>query len=374
MYITVSSVLTMCLLNSILIVVLCMLSKGRFVMKRIGPGCMIVLLIMVIIRMFLPLGFSFTYEVGIEDVLTVPMRFLFKVIISKPFDITVWNILMLVWILGIVWNVTYKLYIYHDFIRCISLCPQEKWEDISQRYQFDIRSYKGIENVKVIYSKQFSSPCLIGWKRPCLILPEAAYETEQFHYILLHEWMHVKHKDVFWKVLIELLCMAFWWNPVFRYLKKELFQLIEMRNDMQIVSGLTESERIAYIECLTKTAVQLVGKDMVFGVTFCKKGLRELTRRIELIADSERVNRRWQLAVSGMVCVLLIMTSMIVFVPYSYDAPEGKAITDENGFLIKNGGQYDVYMEGRYIFTTDDLEGFQNMGIYNNMQEAKENE
>ena len=150
--------------------------------------------------------------------------------------------------------------------------------------------------------------------------------------------------------------------------------MIEMRNDMQIVSGLTEEERIAYMECLTHTAAQLVGQDMAFGVSFCKKNLRELTRRIELIADGREFSRWRQIIISGFVCVLLIVTSLIVFEPYSDDAPEGTAITDENGFLIKNGEQYDVYMEGEYLFTTDDLRGFSGLEIYNNLQEVKENE
>ena len=374
MQITISSVLTMCFLNSILVVVLCMLFKSRLVMRKIGPGCMIVLLILAVIRMFLPLAFSFTYDIRIEDVLTAPFRFLSKAVISEPFEITVWNILTLVWILGIVLNIVYKLYAYHDVIRCISLCPQEKWEDLSQKYQFDAEKYEGIEDIRVICSKRFSSPFLIGLRRPCLILPDVPYETGQFHYIILHEWMHVVHKDILWKILVELLCTAFWWNPVFRYLKKELFQLIEMRNDMQIVSGLAEKERIAYMECLADTAAQLVGKDMAFGVSFCKKNLRELTRRIELIADGREFSRWRQITVSGVVCALLIMTFLIVFAPYSNDAPEGTPITDETGFLIRNGEQYDVYMGDKYIFTTDDLSAFPDMEIYNNMQEVKENE
>ena len=97
-------------------------------MRKIGQGCMIVLLIMAVIRMFLPLAFSFTYDIRIEDVLTGFRRFFSKAVISDPFEITVWNILTLVWILGIVLNIVYKLYAYHDVIRCISLCPQEKWE------------------------------------------------------------------------------------------------------------------------------------------------------------------------------------------------------------------------------------------------------
>lgn len=374
MQMTISSVLTMCFLGSIFIAALCMLSKSNLVMRRIGPGCLTTLLILIVLRMFVPFEFPFTHDIGIEEVLTGSFRFLFHDIIEKPFSVTVWDLLLLVWICGIVLLLLYKLYAYHDVVRYLSLCPQESWEDLSRQYDFTIETYQEMETVRVIRGKKFSSPFLIGLRRPCLILPEMPYEKEQFQYILLHEWMHVKHKDIAWKVLVELLCTAFWWNPILWRAKTELFQLIEMRNDMQIVSGLTATERVAYIECLTKTALQLSGKDMAFGVSFCKRNFRELKRRIELIADGGKFSRWRQFAVSGMVAVLLLITTLIIFEPYSNDASEGTAITEENGFLIKNGDQFDVYVEGRYLFTTDELTGLTELEIYHNLQEAMENE
>lgn len=50
MKLTISSVLTMCVLNSMLIMFLCLLFKSRKVMQRIGPVCMIVLLLAIVVR------------------------------------------------------------------------------------------------------------------------------------------------------------------------------------------------------------------------------------------------------------------------------------------------------------------------------------
>ncbi len=49
-------------------------------------------------------------------------------------------------------------------------------------------------------------------------------------------------------------------------------------------------------------------------------------------------------------------------------------MTDDNTYLIKNGDQYEVYIDGVYIFKTDDLAPFKNVKIYNNSQEVDTND
>ena len=60
---------------------------------------------------------------------------------------------------------------------------------------------------------------------------------------------------------------------------------------------------------------------------------------------------------------------------YSFDQDSvGIAMTDDNTYLIKNGDQYEVYIDGVYIFKTDDLAPFKNVKIYNNSQEVDTND
>ena len=49
-------------------------------------------------------------------------------------------------------------------------------------------------------------------------------------------------------------------------------------------------------------------------------------------------------------------------------------LTDENTYLVKNKKKYDVYVYGEYAITVENTEGFENVIIYNTLQEAKENE
>lgn len=56
--ITVASILTISVLDSILALLLCLLFRNRRVAKRIGPGCMLVILLAVVIRTFFHWNFG----------------------------------------------------------------------------------------------------------------------------------------------------------------------------------------------------------------------------------------------------------------------------------------------------------------------------
>ncbi|MFR7991346.1 MAG: M56 family metallopeptidase [Lachnospiraceae bacterium] len=375
MDLTISSVLTTCIWTSILIVALCVLCKSRVAMKRIGPRCMIIVFMVIIIRMFVPIEFPFTYSWYVEDFLT-PFRRLFEFkLLERPVIFKVWHLLIAVWAVGVLLGIVRRVYAYTAFMRYMKLLPEESWHVLAEKYQLDLSRYSQIEQIKIVFCQQVDSPYVFGVKTSYLVLPAKEYAKEQFYYILLHEVMHVRNRDVLWKVLIDLLCTVFWWNPVFYYLKREMFQMIEMRNDMQILSLLSEEEKISYMQCLKDVAVQLAGKDVSFGVAFSRNNLRELHRRMDFIAHFKEFGTCLQLMLCVAVFAFLMLSSVVVVEPYSFDQDSvGIAMTDDNTYLIKNGDQYEVYIDGVYIFKTDDLAPFKNVKIYNNSQEVDTND
>lgn len=375
MDLTISSVVTMCLLNSVLVVALCLFFRLDVILKRIGPSCMIVLLLAMVLRMFVPFEFPYTYSVRIEDLLTPVRRVLTYAILSEPMKVTVWHVLIGIWILGSVLCFAERLYCYGKITRCIQLLPRKEWSEISKQYHFAVERYPDITKIKVVCSNQINSPYLVGFRTPYLVLPDVAYKANQFRYIVLHELMHVRNKDISWKILIDLLCTVFWWNPVFVLLKRELFQLIEMRNDMQIISMLSDEETIAYMECLRDMAVQLTGKDVAFGLSFSRSELKELSRRMRLLASDKHFSTLLQVVLSVVVGALLLLTTAVIVEPYSVEkVEEGIVATAGNTILIKNGDKYDVYIEGEYFFTTEDLTPFPGVEIYNDIKEVPQDE
>lgn len=368
MNLSISTVLTACILISVIALVLLLVFRSDAVLKQIGPNCMIVLLLMVVVRMLFPLEFWYTYDIWVWELLPDFQMALLHPVISSPVKVMIWQLLCFIWIVGALAILLYKAIYYRRILRYISLLPKE---------MLVVEDAVGQQEMNVAYSKECKSPFLIGLKNPCLVLPESPYEKEQMRYIALHELMHLRGKDIVWEIIIDLLCTIFWWNPVFGKLKKELFRLIEMRNDMRIIEQLSEEERVQYMECLKDVAMQTQGKGVVFGVTFTQEDFKELKRRMNLIANKKTFSRRNQLVAFVVTAVCLFLTTTVVLTPVrmlSEEEAGGVPLTADNTYLIRTGEQYEVYMNGEYIFTTDDLKPFRGVPVYDSVEEAEENE
>ena len=58
-----------------------------------------------------------------------------------------------------------------------------------------------------------SSPMLIGFFRPCIVLPDADVSEKDFSYIVLHELTHYRRRDLLYKWLVQLTVCLHWFNP-----------------------------------------------------------------------------------------------------------------------------------------------------------------
>lgn len=378
MDLTIMSVITTSLLMSLFIFTFCIFFRKGTVLRQIGPKCMIVLLLVMLIRMFLPFEFPYTYSIYIEDVFTPFRRFLEVTMFTiGKFKWTVWHTIIFLWTAGAIFLLLYRMRAYRKIFRLIALLPKEEWGSFCTKYQINQEELKNSKDVQIAYYNDISSPCLVGLKKRYLILPELDYGKEQMRYIVLHELSHARNWDIAWKLLIELLCTIFWWNPAFWHLKGEFFRLIELRNDLLVTENLSEEEKTGYMECLKETALQMAGRDTATSAAFNRSSFQLLKERLELLASGKPFSRRFQIVISVFVCMTMIFSSAVVFEPFSYcelDDADVIPTTPESTYLIKNGEQYDVYIDREYFLTIENLNSFYGFKIYNNAEEAEKNE
>lgn len=128
MNLSITSIVTACLLNSLLIICVCILAKKDSVISRMGPECMIFIMLVMILRMFFPFEFPYTYSIWIEDSLNFIMTFFLYPIFSGNIQIMVWHVLMAVWEIGAIWGLIHSILTYRNILRYTELLPEEKWE------------------------------------------------------------------------------------------------------------------------------------------------------------------------------------------------------------------------------------------------------
>lgn len=366
---TISSVLTTCFLDSFLILLLCPIFKRNSIIQKVGPKWIVALMLSLVIRMLIPFEFGHTYSIYITNVLPAIRSVLNFTLIQGTVKVTVWQMLIIVWLLGIILRFGKEFIFYRHLVRSLRVAPKINWDDIFERTNLDNNAYPYVNKIQITSIKKISSPCLIGFKHPFILLPDRNYEDEELTFILQHELIHYRRKDIIWKSIADILCGIFWWNPLFTYLKKQIFQIIEIGNDMEITAVMTDIEKIDYMECLKNLVSNVGAKDVAFGVSFCKTDFIRLKQRLKIIGDGLQISKRSSLAVTALVTCFLILSTSIIFEPHSLP-DEGTPLTPENTYLIQQGDIYDVYVYDKFLFSTDYLFPFKGVEIFQSKEEA----
>lgn len=119
------------------------------------------------------------------------------------------------------------------------------WEQLlalEQELQMDM--------VNVIVSSRASSPMLIGFREPVLVLPKQTYPGEELFFILKHELIHLKRRDIYGKLLFVIANGIHWFNPLIWLMQREAAMDMELSCDEKVVEGADFTERKAYTETL----------------------------------------------------------------------------------------------------------------------------
>lgn len=98
-----------------------------------------------------------------------------------------------------------------------------------------------------------ASPMILGILKPVLVLPKERYSREELFFILRHELVHLKRKDLQSKFLFMMAGALHWFNPVVWLMQKEAAVDMELACDERVVQGTDLAGRKAYTETLLAT-------------------------------------------------------------------------------------------------------------------------
>jgi len=158
----------------------------------------------------------------------------------------------------------------------------------------------GIQVPRLLSSAKVSSPFVVGVLRPTIFMPAdacAKYDDEQLRAILVHELIHVQHRDCLWGWIARLAGVVAWPHPLIWLLQRRLHDISEELCDQAVLkTGLRPTN---YADCLVRIAElasptrteRLIG----IGVVPIRS---TLGRRISLVLDSSR-NTVTRVSLSG---------------------------------------------------------------------------
>ena len=379
MDISISSIVTTSITGSLLLLLFCIIMGSRTVISKVGPGFVVMIWLIASVRMFFPIEWGYTYSFYFERVFTAIREFFTYEIFKGEQSIAVWQIFLAIWILGIIILGFYKIKDYKRTLRMLRILPKIPLKCLNAVWEEDfIKKYPEVQELKFVKFDHTVSPFLAGLRKTLIVMPNREFTDQELRCIVGHEVLHYRNHDIFWKIFTEVLCTVFWWNPVFLFMKKRLFHMIEIKNDRKLTEEMTSKEKSDYLDCLLEIVKDSCGNSFTGTVGFSKTDKKIFRQRVELIVSPGKISKGCQVVTGIVVAVLLFLSTAVVFEPiYPLAEGEGLGLDENTGFLIENGEVYDVYLLGTYVRTTyegEDMHPYRTLNRYETLEEAKEEE
>lgn len=203
------------------------------------------------VRMALPFEFGFTNTISDHNVYASIMNVLIpdKKAVFVP-KYTLLNLLVSVWIVGSVIYILWVMIKYYKAVKALKANVIDGTPEMQAK--LDLISQKcGIRRkVKLKITDCVISPVTYGFLNHVILIPNREFDDRDFGYIAMHECCHIKNKDIWIKLLTEIYCGIFWWNPLVYLLKKDLSFCLELRCDKRVTKALDDYERCNYGQVL----------------------------------------------------------------------------------------------------------------------------
>ncbi len=153
----------------------------------------------------------------------------------------------LIWIMVALILLVRKITIYQNFTRYIKAGRTEV-SDMRQLEQLGkfAEQLKINQTVELYTNSLISSPLLIGFFKPCIILPTSELSDTDFGNTILHELIHYKRLDMFYKWLVQLTICLHWFNPLVHLMSREISHDCELSCDEVALRTLNPSKHKAY--------------------------------------------------------------------------------------------------------------------------------
>ncbi len=213
----------------------------------------------------------------------------------------------LIWLAAAVVLLIRKATVYQSFIRYIKagLTPVSDIEILDRL--FITAEQAGIKRpVELCVNPLISSPLLIGFFRPCIVLPNADISKKAFQYIVLHELTHYKRRDMFYKWLVQITACLHWFNPLVHLMSREIAKACEFSCDEAVLAKMGSGNAQDYGKTLLD-AMAAVGKYKEnLGSVTLSENKKLLKERLGAIMKFQKTSRAVKLLTAVLtVCIVL---------------------------------------------------------------------
>ena len=222
------------------------------------------------------------------------------------------NQIWLVWLVAALGLLIRKITIYQGFMRYIraGLTPVS---DIERLDELSIvAEQSGIKKpIELCVNPLVSSPLLIGFFRPCIVLPSADIPEKDFRYIILHELTHYKRRDMFYKWLVQITVCLHWFNPLVYLMSREVTRACEFSCDEAVLAKMGCDHAQDYGKTLLDAMAAVGRYKENLGAVTLSENKQLLKERLGAIMKFEKKSKAIRL-LTGMLTLCIIFSAAFI--------------------------------------------------------------
>ena len=236
-----------------------------------------------------------------------------------------------------------KITVYQGFIQYIKAGNKEVSDIKILNLLSDCEEKLNIKTrVELSCNPLIASPMLIGFFRPRIILPVGELEDKELSYIFVHELIHYKQRDMFYKWLIQIVVCVHWFNPFVYLLEKEVNKSCELSCDEKVISVLDDTARREYGDTLISfLKSNNLYKSSLASVTLTE-GAEQLKERLGAIMNFKSKTKT--IRVLTVILTLFILSGAVFIGSYSVSAATDSKETSKSSIPEKKGNGKSTYI------------------------------
>lgn len=159
------------------------------------------------------------------------------------------------WLIGILIISSYHLIGYRQFIRnCKRWGSKKLSEEEVQIFQSVMKDLEIKTTISLIKSKKVETPLIVGFLKPIVVLPYKTYDKESLYFILKHELIHYKRKDLWYKLILLITRCLHWFNPLVHIMAKHIEQDLEASCDEHVMRYESNQNKKRYMQIILAVA------------------------------------------------------------------------------------------------------------------------
>ena len=241
-----------------------------------------------------------------------------------------------VWLLGAVvflcWQLGGALLFRRELRRWGRSCESGKAAELFSR----LREEMGLRRVRLMICPRIPSPMVTGLFRPLLLLPKEDYAPEDLAWILRHELVHCRRRDILYKLLLLLANALHWFNPLVWLMAREANRDVEISCDEEVLRGADSGQRGRYGDVIMSLVHSGRQRGAAFS-TYFAGGKHSIKQRFDSIFDT-RAKRGGALALA-----ILLLTAAVAGGLFAWKSsrPGGESLVFPHSMGISTATLYD---------------------------------